>query len=335
MKTEILAPNSHNIRLCADYLIGGGVVAFPTETVYGLGADAMQPDAVREVFRVKGRPADNPLIVHIASVQQLREVAAQVSTMAELLINAFMPGAITLLLKKNKYIPDCVTAGLDTVGVRMPSHAVCRAFLQAADRFVCAPSANTSTRPSPTLAEHVRADLDGKIPYILDGGACDVGLESTIIDVSGGVPRLLRAGGIPRETIEEVLGCRVQTAQNSKVALCPGMKYKHYAPRAEVYTAACGNDMHARIIQKYDDLTASGRRTVVLCLTQHTHLYGQRAVYDMGRDYKEFAHNLFAALRKADSDGYDAVLIEGVPQDGIGAAIYNRIKKSSGGNAEI
>ena len=202
MQTLILDSKEENIAKCARYIARGGVVAFPTETVYGLGADAFNADAVKEIFRVKGRPSDNPLIVHVCSARGIREVAENISPLAEKLISEFMPGALTLVLKKKKGLPDCVTAGLDTVGVRMPSNSVCREFLRACGVPICAPSANTSTKPSPTCAQHVYDDLYGKIPYVLDGGECEIGLESTILDVSGAAPRLLRAGGISKEALE-------------------------------------------------------------------------------------------------------------------------------------
>lgn len=331
MDTKILRPTPENIAICAKSIRSGEPVAFPTETVYGLGADIYDTAAVQEIFRVKGRPNDNPLIVHVHSLEQIQKVAREFPPLAEKLAAAFMPGALTLVLKKRADVPDCVTAGLDTVGVRMPSHAVCRAFLQACDVPVCAPSANTSTLPSPTAAMHVYNDLRGKIGYILDGGDCDIGLESTIVDVSGETPRLLRAGGIAREEIERVCGCAVQTVTNSKVALCPGMKYRHYAPRADVLFARLGDGMYRDICDRYDSLRSDGKSPVILCLDTHAEKYGTRSVYGMGADYAAYAHNLFAALRRADEYGYDAVLAEGVPADGIGAAIRNRLHKSSGG----
>lgn len=331
METRILQPTPQNIRLCADAIVDGAVVAFPTETVYGLGADAGNENAVREIFRVKGRPSDNPLIVHVADETQIEEVARDVPPVARKLMQAFMPGALTLVLKKKPHIPDCVTAGLDTVGVRMPSHPVCRDFLRACDRPVCAPSANTSTLPSPTVAEHVFRDLHGKIGYVLDGGACTYGVESTIVDVSGAKPRLLRAGGISRAALQEVCGCPVEVQGKSDVALCPGMKYKHYAPRATVLFSAYYDGMDARICAFYDGLAAQGKRVVVLCLRAHAAKYGARNVYDMGETYDDYAHNLFASLRRADDEGYDAVIAEGVPSEGVGEAIINRLLKSSGG----
>ncbi len=331
MKTEILIPDDDAIRKCADCIADGGVVAFPTETVYGLGADAFDEAATRKIFEVKGRPSDNPLIVHVATQEQLRTVVRCVPPLAERLMQAFMPGALTLIMEKNDKVPDTVTAGLSTVGVRMPENAVCRRFLQACRHPVCAPSANTSGKPSPTTAAHVYEDLQGKIPYILDGGESRIGLESTILDVSVPTPRLLRTGGISREALEEVCGCAVETNVRSDVALCPGMKYRHYAPRADVYFSAYYEGMTAGICNQYDVLVQMGRRPVILCLRKTAAQYGARSLYVMGKDYEAYAHNLFSMLRRADAEQYDAVIAEGMPSDGIGAAIINRLIKSSGG----
>lgn len=331
MKTEILAPNERNIKLCAQYLAGGGVVAFPTETVYGLGANAFNENAAKQIYEVKGRPSDNPLIVHVYDFEQIYALVKEVTPVGKILMKRFMPGPLTLIFKKQDSVPKSITGGLDTVGVRMPSDKVCRQFLRECNIPVCAPSANTSTMPSPTCAAHVYSDLKGKIPYILDGGDCDIGLESTIVDVSENVPKLLRAGGISKEKIEEVCGCEVSSVGGGSVALCPGMKYKHYSPKATVLFSAYYYDMPRNIQSRYDSLVAEGKKTVVLCLNKNAACYGKRNVYKMGGDYCEYAHNLFAALRLADDESYDVVIAEGVPSDGIGEAIINRLIKSSGG----
>ncbi len=331
MNTEILSPTDENINKCAKEIRCGSVVAFPTETVYGLGANAFNETAVKKIFEVKGRPSDNPLIVHIASFDDVKKVAAEVPALAQKVMRKFMPGPITVVLKKRPEIPDCVTAGLGTVGVRMPAHAVCRNFLKSCATPVAAPSANLSTRPSPTKASHVLRDLKGKIEYILNGGSCKVGVESTIIDLSGKTPKLLRAGGISKEELQEVCGCEIEIAAGGTVALSPGMKYKHYAPKAAVYFSAYYDGMVSGIIRNYDILADKGNRTVILSLGKNADKYGQRNVYDMGDDVRGYAHNLFASLRRADKDGYDAVIAEGVPSDGIGAAIINRLVKASGG----
>lgn len=330
MKTRILQPTKTNIELCARRLRAGGVVAFPTETVYGLGANAFMPDAVRKIYEVKGRPSDNPLIVHIYEQSQIFELAAFVPPVAETLAKAFMPGALTLVLKKKSVVPDAVTGTLDTVAVRMPSHPVAAALLAACKVPVCAPSANTSTKPSPTLAKHVLADLDGRIEYILDGGACDIGVESTIVDVSGERPRLLRQGGIPAEAFEPYCG-KMEIVRSSGVALCPGMKYKHYSPKAEVFLSAYYSHMADGICKKYDELIALGKNPVILCLDGNAQSYGERSSICVGADYSAYAHNLFALLRQCDDERYDSIIAEGVSGAGLGAAIINRLVKASGG----
>ena len=333
MYTRILSPTKEHIELCAHAIKTGKIVAFPTETVYGLGASAFDPNATKKIFEAKGRPADNPLIVHVADKSQIEEVAESIPPLAEKLIDRFMPGPLTILLKKKSVIPSEVTAGLDTVGVRMPSSEVCRKFLTACGVPVCAPSANTSTRPSPTCARHVLEDLDGKLEYILDGGECEIGLESTILDLSGDKPRLLRSGGVSIERIKAVLNCDIEmgNVKDGDKPPCPGMKYKHYSPKAEVYFSAFYNGMTKGISDLYDILEDKDKRPVILCLDTHSTVYSPRKCYNMGKSYEDYAHNLFAALRRADREGYDSVIAEGVPSDGIGAAIINRMIKSSGG----
>lgn len=330
METVIYQPIPESIDRCAQILRDGGLVAFPTETVYGLGANAFDPDAVRKIYEAKGRPSDNPLIVHIAETEQLHALVEYVSPLAQTLIAAFMPGPLTLVFRKKAAIPDCVTGGLDTVGIRMPSHPAAVKLLRACGLPICAPSANLSTKPSPTTAKHVLADLNGRIPAILDGGACDVGLESTILDVSGERPRLLRRGGVPEEQLLPITGA-LTDVPSSSVALCPGMKYKHYAPDAEVYFSTYYDGMTDRIATAYDRLTADGKKPVILCLTGNAAQYGARSHYVVGEDFEAYAHNAFALLRRADDEGYDAVIAEGVDAKGIGESLINRLIKSSGG----
>lgn len=330
MKTVVYKPSPENIRLLADLLRRGETVAFPTETVYGLGADALNESAVAKIYAAKGRPGDNPLIVHLYDPAQLKDVALSVPPMAYELMSAFTPGPLTLIFRKKPEIPDCVTGGLDTVGVRFPAHTAAIRLLRETDRPVCAPSANLSTRPSPTTAQHVLADLDGRIPAILDGGPCEVGLESTIVDVSGDRPRLLRKGGIPAEALLPYTG-PLETVETVDKPLCPGMKYKHYAPEAEVFFSAYYDGMSDTIAAKYDELVSAGKRAVILCLDGNAEKYGDRALYRMGPDFTAYARNAFAALRRADAEKYDAVIAEGVHSAGIGGALINRLIKSSGG----
>ena len=327
METKILKPNDENYAYCAKLLREGEVVAIPTETVYGLGANALCESGVKKIYQAKGRPSDNPLIVHVASFEMIEKLA-YVSDMAKIVMENFMPGAITMVLKKKKVVPDCVTGGLDTVGIRMPKNEVALRLIKESGVPVCAPSANTSTRPSPTKATHVLFDLNGKIPAILDGGECSVGVESTIVDVSGKQPKLLRAGGMPIEVLEEKLG-KIEVVSSSTVALCPGMKYKHYSPSASVFLFLPSADISEKITQKYD--TYSGK-AVIFALSENVKKYANRSVYDVGNDAEEYAHNLFDYLRKADKDGYDLILCEGVDDSGFGLGVMNRLIKASANN---
>ncbi len=331
MDTKILYPDKENLEYCGELIRNGELVAFPTETVYGLGADALNEQAVKNIYLAKGRPSDNPLIVHIADVDDIDKIARFVPEKAKLVIKNFMPGSVTVVMPKRPEIPDAVTGGLDTVAVRMPAHKVALDFIRACQRPICAPSANTSTRPSPTLASHVYDDLNGKIAAIIDGGACSVGVESTVIDFAGYKPRLLRAGGLPLEKLEAVIG-PVQREVKSEVPLCPGMKYKHYSPAAEVVVFLPSGERVNKIIARYDELVDDGRNPVIMTLSGHASEYGDRKIIDVGVDSEAYAHNLFSALRNCDKEGYDAALAEGVDESGYGLSVMNRIIKSAGGN---
>jgi L-threonylcarbamoyladenylate synthase len=257
-------------------------------------------------------------------------LAAEVPPLAEPLIERFMPGALTLVFAKKPAVPDVATGGLRTVAVRMPSHPAALRLIEKSGVPICAPSANRSTAPSATSARHVFDDFGGKIGYILDGGDCEIGLESTVVDVTGDIPRVLRAGGVTVEELEEAAGC-VGLCADSSVALAPGMKYKHYAPKAAVYFSAFRDKMHLNAAACYDRITAAGGNAVIIALAGSKKLYGDRNVFDAGADCRGYAHNLFALLRRADGEGYGAVIAEGVADGGIGAAIINRLVKSSGG----
>lgn len=327
METKILQPTEKNIEICALEIVGGGIVAFPTETVYGLGASIYDVSAVKKIYEAKGRPSDNPLIVHISDLNQISKLAENVPEKAYNLFE-LMPGPITLVLKKNNSIPDCVTGGLDTVGIRMPAHEVALKFIEKCGTPICAPSANLSTSPSPTEARHVYNDLNGRIKYILDGGRCYVGLESTIVDFSSEKPRILRKGGVPVEVIEKRIG-KTETIVSSEKALCPGMKYKHYSPKAKVIYCNYGQGMSDIIRKKYDNL--DGKKQI-FCMSDHLAYYLGYDVRDMGKNDAEYAYELFSAFRDADKSGYDYIIMEGVEDKGIGSALINRAVKASGGN---
>lgn len=329
MKTEIYRPTDENLAYCASLIKKGEIVAFPTETVYGLGANALCPDSVKKIYAAKGRPSDNPLIVHIASPEQVDFLASSVPEKARRVIAKFMPGPVTVVLPKRDIVPDEVTGGLKTVAIRMPSSEIACKLIALADCPICAPSANTSTRPSPTTAKHVYDDLNGKIAAIVDGGECEVGVESTVIDFcTEGKVRLLRAGGMPIETLEAEVG-EIEVVKNSKVALCPGMKYKHYAPTAEVYLSPVGEC--DKIIAAYDEFAGKGKKVVIIALEPNREKYGDRVVWSAGKDSRDYAHNLFALLRRSDDESADVVLCEGVSDDGYGLGVENRLGKASGG----
>lgn len=324
------------IRLGARLLRQGEVVAFPTETVYGLGADATSNKAVGKIFKAKGRPQDNPLIVHIATKDQLEQVIEGGLTPAgRRLIEAFWPGPLTIILNKSELISVTTTAGLTSVAIRMPSHPVARALIAASSLPIAAPSANLSGAPSPTLAEHVLNDLKGKIPLIIDGGPARVGVESTVVDVRKDIPVILRPGGVSREEIEETLGFEVRVAGGQEVAEgvppSPGMKYRHYSPRTPlILLEEKERDKIAEMTEEYSN------KRIGLVITAETlqelnNLPENVLVVRMGSRSRpeEIASNLFALLRRLDQRNLDLILIEAIPEKGIGAAVMNRLYKAS------
>ena len=316
----------------------GGLVAFPTETVYGLGGDATNPEASRKIYAAKGRPSDNPLIVHIADFSQLRNIVAEVPQEAEKLAEAFWPGPLTMILRKNEVIPYETTGGLDTVAIRMPSHPVARAFLQDSGCMIAAPSANTSGRPSPTTAQHVWGDLHGKIEILLDGGPVGIGIESTIVDLSEERPMILRPGFITQEMLSAVLGdVGVDpglASENSKQPpKAPGMRYRHYAPKADL-TLVEGT--MEKVISKINALTreaqAMGKSVGVLATEENKDCYVADHVIVIGQrqDEAEIARHLFDVLRQFDDLQVDLIYSESFVAAGVGQAIMNRLLKAAG-----
>ncbi len=316
----------------------GGLVAFPTETVYGLGGDATNPEASRKIYAAKGRPSDNPLIVHIADFSQLRNIVAEVPQEAEKLAEAFWPGPLTMILRKNDVIPYETTGGLDTVAIRMPSHPVARAFLQDSGCMIAAPSANTSGRPSPTTAQHVWEDLHGKIEILLDGGPVGIGIESTIVDLSEERPMILRPGFITQEMLSAVLGDVGMdpglASENSKQPpKAPGMRYRHYAPKADL-TLVEGT--MEEVISKINALTretqAMGKSVGVLATEENKDRYVADHVIVIGQrqDEAEIARHLFDVLRQFDDLQVDLIYSESFAAAGVGQAIMNRLLKAAG-----
>lgn len=317
----------------AALLRAGEVVGIPTETVYGLGADALNGAAVRKIFAAKGRPSDNPLIVHIADLEQIKALVTAVPQAAHALAEAYWPGPLTIILPKAACIPDEVSCGLDTVGIRLPAHPLAREIIRAAGTPIAAPSANTSGRPSTTTAAHVLEDMNGKIAAVVEGGACAVGVESTVVSLAGEKPRLLRPGGISLEQLEAVLGevevdraLRESIGAEEKVS-APGMKYRHYAPKAPV-TAVTGDP------QKTAAWIASQltERTGVICFDEFAADFAPHPCQTLGKIAEQAIHaqRIFDALRAFDTLEVDAIFAQCPDDTGIGLAVANRLKKAAG-----
>lgn len=318
----------------AKALFMGELVAFPTETVYGLGGNALSGETVKKIYAAKGRPSDNPLIVHIANKEDVYKLAKTVPEKAEKILDALCPGPITMVLLKSDIVPDEVTAGGKTVAIRIPENEIARELILKSGVPVAAPSANVSGRPSPTRAEHVIEDLGDRIAYVVDGGACDVGLESTVVDLTVDPPRILRPGGVTQEMLSsllgEVLGYAPKDADET-APKSPGMKYKHYAPSAPL-TVFDGENCREEI--KNAILKETGKKIVVLTAGATT--YENARVLSLGEEEAAYSANLFDALRRADEMKADLIFAE-LPfeQGGIATAIRNRIYKSAGGNVVL
>lgn len=316
-------------------LYDGGLVAFPTETVYGLGANALDDDAVKSIFIAKGRPQDNPLIVHLSSKKEITKYVKSVNDLEKQIINTFMPGPITLVLEKNESISNVVTAGLNTVGIRIPENKVAHKFLKKVKLPVAAPSANTSKRPSPTNALDVFEDMNGKISLIIDGGSTDVGVESTVIRVVDSKILLLRPGKVNKQDLEEKIGCEVidkTKLQKDEKPESPGMKYTHYAPKCDMVLVISNNgDIIKKLSNIYDDLIKKKRNPVILCSNSSSKLLNDKNIITLGNDSNEACSNLFSTLRIAEKE-YDYIICEFVEGGTMEDAFYNRASKSSGGN---
>lgn len=303
----------------------GELVVFPTETVYGLGANAFDPVAVAKIFEAKGRPQDNPLIVHISRVEEVREIARDIPEVFYTLAERFMPGALTVVLPRSERIPDIVTAGGDTVAVRMPDNAFARELI-ARSFPLAAPSANRSKHVSPTSAKHVYDDLKGKVPLILDGGECGVGIESTVLDLTSGSPVILRPGAVTAEMLAPYLGVAPGSGKVIGTAKSPGMKYEHYAPTAEAYAALSAESAAAF----YDRCAAEGRRPVLLFRDIHADVLGERERISLGVSVEDFMHSVYSALRAAEKD-HDVIVVETLTGEGRAASVMNRVMKAVGG----
>ena len=325
--------NMDLIEKAAGILRKGGLVAFPTETVYGLGADGLNASACKKIYEAKGRPSDNPLILHIGNISQLKDIVCDIPECAVKIIDRFWPGPVTLVFRKKSIVPDSVSGGLNTVAVRFPSNPVARAIINAAKTPVAAPSANTSGKPSPTRAKHVLHDMDGKIDMIIDGGSCEVGLESTIVDVTGKKPVILRPGGITKEMLEEVVGAididpAVYKALSAgEKPKAPGMKYTHYSPDAEVFLV---KGEKSNVAEKINQLVKqdmeNGLKTGVMCLNSNAGLYKADMVVGVGKNMRQAGKALFDILRDFDENKVNKVYSEVFEE----MAVMNRLKKAAG-----
>ena len=334
--------NDEELKIACEILKSNGLVAFPTETVYGLGGDALHPEASSKIYAAKGRPSDNPLIVHIADKESIYEIADEVSEKAEKLADAFWPGPMTMIFKKKEMVPYSTTGGLDTVAVRMPSHPIAMELIRQSGVYIAAPSANTSGRPSPTKAEHVIEDLNGKIDMIIDGGAVGIGLESTIVDVSGDIPVILRPGYITAAMLEEVVGdVKIDPAivgkvmQKNIVAKAPGMKYRHYAPKGNMAIVEGDTD---NVIRKINELVSvhkeKGQRVAVIATEETKDRYECDIVRSIGSRKCEgsIAAGLYDILREMDHLEAEYIYAESFENDKLGNAIMNRMIKAAAYN---
>lgn len=325
--------NDSHIIEAANCLANNEVIAFPTETVYGLGANAKSDEAVKKVYAAKGRPSDNPLIVHVASESQLEEFVSDIPPIAKRLMKEFWPGPLTLILKRKPgQLAKSVTAGLDTVAVRMPNHPVALSLIKASGLPIAAPSANTSGKPSPTTAKHVKDDLDGRIAGIVDGGSTGVGVESTVLDCSVEIPVILRPGGVTKEQLERIIGQvkeEVALSKKDETPKAPGMKYTHYAPKAPLTLVKGTPDFIQKLVNSKRE---EGLKIGILAAEENQTLYQADYVVSPGKlaDLSTVASGLYDALRQFDQYPIDVIYSEVFPTEGIGKAIMNRLFKAAG-----
>ena len=344
-ETLILKVNSENpdpakIHIAAQIIQKGGLVAFPTETVYGLGADALNPDAVLGLFEAKKRPLDNPPIVHVANASEVNRLVLEVPEKAELLMKNFWPGPLTLVFKRSSIVPGVTVEGLETVAIRMPKHKVALALIEQSSLPIAAPSANLAGKPSPTTAKHVYEDLNGRIDVILDGGPANIGVESTVVDLTADPPMVLRPGGTSFEALKSVLGevklhpfVQAEEELPLEKIRSPGMKHRHYAPKAEVILV---EGSVASVTSKIKELSESfmlkGAKVGILATDETKDAYKADVVKTLGSrsSLMVVAHNLFRLLREVDAENVDVIIAEGVSSEEIGLAIMNRLRKASG-----
>lgn len=315
----------------ANILKSGGLVLFPTETVYGIGANGLNEEAVRKIYKAKGREEDNPLILHISNFEMLNLIAQNISDLEYKLMKTFWPGPFTIILKKKYIVPNVVTGGLDTVAVRMPSNKIANKLIEYTGIPIAAPSANISGKPSGTCVEDIYDELASKMDYIIDGGKCDVGVESTVVKVEENSVKILRPGGITKEQIEQVVESVkldehiFNSIKEGEKVLSPGMKYKHYAPSSKcvlVYSS-----LNENMVNKINDIAEEYNNAAVICCNENIHKYHCKVKLNYGSSFnlEEISSNIFTLLRKIDKENPDIVIIEGVKKDGLGLAIMNRL----------
>ena len=332
---DINKPDQDLISLFANMLADGKTVIFPTETVYGLGANALDEDAATKIYQAKGRPSDNPLLVHVADKEDVYDLVENIDDRAKLLMDKFWPGPLTIVFKKKAIIPDRTSGGLDTVAIRMPSDQVARDLIRRAGVPIAAPSANISGRPSPTKPEHIIRDMYGRVDGILVGGPCNYGVESTIVDLSDDIAMVLRPGSVTLEMLREVLGqvdldSSLKNKDDNVKAKAPGMKYKHYSPQAQVYIVKA-DDLEGfaeRVDSLCEDNAKKGLKIGVMTMNYDQHSY-QAKVFDLGGSYTEVAKNLFDSLISLDRESIDIAYVPYFEERGIGVAIMNRLKKAA------
>ena len=343
MKTEIVKIDEEQIdqeaiARAGEILKRGGLVAFPTETVYGLGGDALNENSSRLIYAAKGRPSDNPLIVHITNMEALKKIVTEIPPAARKLAERYWPGPLTMIFHKSSAVPLATTGGLDTVAVRMPSHKTARAMIDAAGGYIAAPSANRSGRPSPTVARYVIEDLDGLVDMIIDGGEVNIGLESTIIDLTGEVPTILRPGYVTQDMLTETLGLvdvdrTILDANSHQAPKAPGMKYRHYAPKGNLSIVEGEPERVVSYInERISALQKEGRKTGVIATDETVARYHGDDIKSVGsrRDEEVIARHLFRILREFDDDNVEVMFTESFETAGIGQAIMNRLLKAAG-----
>ncbi len=345
MKTKIIKLDKNNfnedeLKEASDILRKGGLVAFPTETVYGLGADGLNSEASGKIYAAKGRPSDNPLILHIAHMGSLKELTADCPEAGMKLANAFWPGPLTMIFNKSDRVPYNTTGGLETVAIRIPSHPIAYELIRKSGVYIAAPSANISGRPSPTMAEHVIEDMDGRIEMIVDGGMVDIGLESTIVDVTGEVPTILRPGYITASMLEAVVGpvnfdkaVLARKGDTGIIPKAPGMKYKHYAPKGDLTILEGTTEAVIQAINKYAaEKTSKGFKVGIISTDETLSCYPKGMVKSIGtrKDEDTIARGLFQILREFDDEGAEYIYTESFESKQLGQAIMNRLLKAAG-----